>query len=122
MRKDNAKHADVEHLLGNPTIHLDAVGRNAHHRRHRRCQCAPIDELAAIEHELECLTQPGKIERRVLHFIGDAVELRARHGDGAFDVDGRESDESGLVLFKGFDYAVKAGYVWHVRSSLVGDL
>jgi len=32
MGKDDPEDADVEHLLGDPTVHFNAVGRNAHHR------------------------------------------------------------------------------------------
>jgi hypothetical protein len=42
----------------------------------------------------------------MLHFEGDAVELRACHRHGVFDIHGREGDKGGLALFKGFDYAV----------------
>ena len=74
---------------------------------------ARVDDLAPVEHELQRLAQPGKIERRVFHFEGDAVELGTCHRDGAFDIYWRERDEGGLALLQGFDYAVEAGYVWH---------
>src|SRR5574341_356869 len=118
MRENNAEHADIEHLLGDPTIHFNAVRWNAHDRRHRGSERGAVDKLAAVEHELERLAQPRKVERRVLHLEGDAVELGARHGNGVFNIDGRERDKSGLALFEGFDYTVKAGYVWHVQRLL----
>jgi hypothetical protein len=60
----------------------------------------------------------------MLHFKSDSVQLGAGHGDGAFDIDRSKGDKSGLTLLKGFDYAVKAGYVWHIHSFywlFVGD-
>jgi hypothetical protein len=56
MGKDDPKHADIEHLFGDPTVHLNAVGRYAHHRRNRGSQSSAIDDLAAVEHELERLS------------------------------------------------------------------
>ena len=104
-------------------IHLDAVGRHAHHGRDRGRERGAVDNLAPVEHELQRLAQPGKVERCVFHFEGDAVELGACHRNRAFDIYWRERDEGGLTLFQGFDYAVKAGYVWHktvlLRYSLV---
>jgi hypothetical protein len=42
----------------------------------------------------------------VLHLERDAVELGARHRDGAFHIYGSECNESGLTLLERFDYAV----------------
>jgi hypothetical protein len=47
-------------------------------------------DLTPIEHELQRLAQPGKVERGVLHFEGDTVELRPGQDNGAFDIDGRK--------------------------------
>ena len=66
----------------------------------------PLDDLAAVEHELQRVAQSGEIERRMFHLECDAVELRAGHGDGTLDIYRRECDEGGLALFEGFDYAV----------------
>jgi hypothetical protein len=65
---------------------------------------------------LERLSKTRKIEWRMLHFKSDSVQLGAGHGNGAFDIDGSKSDKSGLTLLEGFDYAVKAGYVWHILT------
>jgi hypothetical protein len=116
MGENDAENADVEHLLGDPTIHLDPIGRDAHHGRYRRRQRRAIDDLAAVKHELQGLAEAGKIKGRVFHFEGDTIELGARHGDGAFDVHGSKRDENGSTLFEGFDNAVEAGYVWHRDS------
>src|SRR6267378_8329680 len=118
MREDNSEDADIEHLLGDPTIHLYTVGWHAHHRRDRGSQRRAIDDLAPVEHELQCLAQSGKVEGRVFHFEGDAVEFGTCHGDSALDIYGGEGDERGLTLLSGFDYAVEAGYVWHRLNSL----
>jgi hypothetical protein len=106
VRENNSKDADIEHLLGNPLIFLSAVGRHTDHRRDRWREAGPFDDLPSVEHKLKRLAQPWKIERRVFHLESDAVELRACHGHGAFDIHRRERNESGLTVLEGFDYAV----------------
>src|SRR5713226_2226564 len=113
MGKDDPEDADVEHLLGDPLIHLSAVGRNSHHRRDFRRERSSCENLAPVEHVLESLSQTGKVQRRVLHFERDAVQRRTRHGDRALDVHGSKGGEGDPAFFQGFDYAVEARYVWH---------
>jgi hypothetical protein len=47
-------------------------------------------DLTPIEHKLQRLAQPRKVQRSMLHFEGDTIELRSGQGNGAFDVDGRK--------------------------------
>src|SRR6266516_1055705 len=51
--KNDSKDADVQHLLGNPLIHLAAVGRDSHHRRYLGSEGSARDDLAPVEHVLE---------------------------------------------------------------------
>jgi hypothetical protein len=55
----------------------------------------------------------------MLHLEGHAVEPRARHRHRALDVDGCESDESGLALLEGFDNAIQAGYFRHLQLLMI---
>jgi hypothetical protein len=48
MRENDAEHADIQHLLGDPLIHLTPVGRNPHHGRDFGGQGATFQDLAAV--------------------------------------------------------------------------
>src|SRR5215471_9895991 len=122
MRKDDSVDADIEHLLGDPLIHLAAVRWNSNHGSDFWRQRFSLDNLAPVEHGLERLTQAGKIQRRVLHFEGDAVQRRACHGDGAFSIHWSKRSEGGFAFLQGFDYAVKPRYVWHVSDAPVFEI
>jgi hypothetical protein len=58
----------------------------------------------------------------MFHFKGDTVELGSRQRDRAFAIHRTERDKGRLTLFQGFDYTVKAGYVWHTGSFAIGLL
>src|SRR5882724_10970239 len=107
VREDDAEHADVEHLLGDPLIHLAAVRRNAHERRHLRRERPALDELAAVQHVLERVAQHRRAHRRVLHLERDAVEGRAGERGRGLDVRRGEAAEGDLPLLQGLDDAVE---------------
>jgi hypothetical protein len=48
MREDNTEHADVQHLLGDPLVHLAAVGRDPHQGRHLGGQRPALHDLAPV--------------------------------------------------------------------------
>jgi hypothetical protein len=50
--EDDAKNADIEHLFGDPLIFLTPVWRHTHHGCNCGTEGRPLDDLAAVEHEL----------------------------------------------------------------------
>jgi hypothetical protein len=56
VREHDAEAADIQCLLGLPLRHLDAVDRDAHHRRHRRNE-AGLGDLRPVEHVLQAVAQ-----------------------------------------------------------------
>jgi len=108
MREDDAKHADVEHLLGDPLIHLAAVGRNPHHGRHPGGQPAALQNLASVQHVLQGIPQSWRAHRRMLHLERYAVVGRASQHAGRLDVHRGESDKGRLALFQGSDNTIEA--------------
>ena len=73
MRPDDAVHADVQNLLGNPTVLLDAVGWNADEGGDLGGQCAASHQLLAVQHELQGIAQAADVVNAVLHLEHAAV-------------------------------------------------
>ena len=119
VREHDAVAAHVERLLGLPLRHLDAVDRDAHHRRHRRHQ-ARLGDLRAVEHVLQAIPQAAAVPRIVLHLEHAAVELGRAHGDRRVDLGRREAGERMLARFEGADDVVQTRQIGHfLKSPLV---
>ncbi len=60
VRPHDAVAADVQRLLGMQLRHLDAVRRDADHRRDRRATEPDLAICAAVEHVLQAVAQPAR--------------------------------------------------------------
>ncbi len=81
MGKNYAVYTHIQYLLGNPLVHLSAVGRDPHHGCHRRGKYSPPHYLAAVEHVLEGISQTRRVEGTMLHLEGDAVKAEVARVD-----------------------------------------
>src|SRR5262245_47966105 len=116
--EDDPEHADVEHLLGDPLVHLVTVRRDAHEGRHLRRERPALDELAAIQHVLERVAQHRRAHGRVLPLEPDAVEGRGGKRGRGLDVRRGEAAEGDLSLLQGVDDAVETRNLGHGRRLL----
>ncbi len=120
VRPQHAVDAEVERLLGEPLIVLAAIGRDAHHRRHRRGERAALHERAAIEHVLHAVAQRPRVPEIVLHLVDDAVEFRRAHRDGRLDLGLGERGEGGLAFLPGADDTIQTRKFGHVSPPDAG--
>ncbi len=107
VRPQHAVDAEVERLLGEPLVVLAAIGRDAHHRRHRGGERGALHQRAAVEHVLHAVAQRPRVPEIVLHLVDDAVELRRAHRDGGLDLGLRERGEGRLALLPGADDTIQ---------------
>jgi hypothetical protein len=113
VRAHNAVDAKIERLLGLELRLLDPVGRNAHHRRHRRRDRCGLGDLAAIEHVLQAVAQCPDVPRIMFHLENDAVILGRRHCESGLGIGLTKRSERRLARFEGADHAVQTGNVSH---------
>ncbi|MNC88602.1 hypothetical protein D3C83_44340 [compost metagenome] len=107
MRPDDAEHAAVQHLLGDPLVHLDAVGRDAHHRRHRGRDRARLDDLPPVQQVLQAVAQRGGVVGLVLHLEHHAVVAFHRDRLRRRRLGRAEAHEYVLALLEDLDDAVQ---------------
>jgi hypothetical protein len=115
VRPHDAVDTAVEHLLGDPLVHLGAVGRDAYHGRHRGRQGSGFHDLPAVQQILQALPQGPDVESAVLHLEYDAVVTVGRYEVGIARIARREAHEDVLALLQDLDDAVQTRNV-HLRS------
>jgi hypothetical protein len=118
VRPDDAVRAGIEHLLGDELVHLRAVRRNAHDGRDLGREARALDDLAAIQHVLQAVTQGGNVKGAVLHFDHDAVPAFGGELQRGGGVGRAEAHHRVLALLERLDDAVQAGN-FHCRFSCV---
>src|SRR4051794_12555071 len=107
MRPDDAVHANIQHLLGDPLTVLAAVWRYAHERRHRGRDAGRRGYLAPVQHVLQAVTQRLDVVWIVFHLEHDTIIWGAADGQGCTNLARRERHESGLARFQRLDHAVQ---------------
>ena len=119
VREHDAVAAHVERLLGLPLRHLDAVDRDADHRRHGRRERAGLGDLRAVEHVLQAVAQQPAVPGIVLHLEHAAVEFRrSLSAIARIDFGGREAGQRMLARFERADDAVQTRQIGHSPVSL----
>jgi hypothetical protein len=114
VRPYHAIGADIQDLLGVPLRLLAAIRRDAHHRGDGRSKACSLDQLAAVEHVLQCISEAANVVAVVFHLENDAVVFRPREIDCAVDLGGRKAGQRRLAGLERFDDAIQARNIGHV--------